>query len=118
MQMAEFRRSWKDWGPDRAASLDCDAFLADPHTALKKLDVFFGYGFGPETIDAIFRGPVLSRHAKLPQAPFSTEQRRIETERTRKFLGADLQRIVDWSHKAYPEAQQGIALPGALMPLP
>ncbi len=114
MQMAEFQRSWKEWGPDRAAALDCDAFLADPCAALEKLDAFFGYGFGPATIDAIVNGPVFSRHAKLPQAPFSAEQRRMETERTRKFLGADLQRIVDWSYKAYPEAQQGIALPGAL----
>jgi hypothetical protein len=115
LQMAEFQRSWKEWGPERAALLDCDAFLANPRVTLEKLDAFFGYGFGPQTIDAIIKGPVFSRHAKLPQAPFSAEQRRMETERTRKFLGADLQRIVDWSYRAYPEAQQSAALPAALM---
>lgn len=118
LQMAEFQRSWKEWGPDRAALLDCDAFLADPRAALEKLDAFFGYGFGPDTIDAILTGPVFSRHAKLPQAPFSVEQRRTENERARKVLGPDLQRIVDWSYKAYPEAQQGLALPSLLMPSP
>lgn len=116
IQIAEFRRSWAELGEGRVASLDCDAFLADPRMALEKLDAFFGYGFGPETIRGIVEGPVLSRHAKLPQAPFNAEQRRIEQQAVRRFLGADLDRIAEWSYGAYAEAIRGLPLPGSLIP--
>jgi hypothetical protein len=115
LQIAEFRRSWAELGEGRVASLDCDAFLADPRGVLEKLDSFFGYGFGSETIRTIVEGPVLTRHAKLPQAPFSPEQRRVEQQRVRQFLGADLERIAEWSYTAYPEAVRGVPLPGALV---
>ncbi len=115
LQIAEFRRSWAELGEGRVASLDCDAFLADPYAALERLDAFFGYGFGPEKIRTIVEGPVLKRHAKLPQAPFSPEQRRLEQQRVRQFLGADLERIAEWSYTAYPEAVRGAPLPGALV---
>jgi hypothetical protein len=115
MQIAEFRRSWDEMGEGRVASLNCDAFLARPQHALERLDTFFGYGLGSEAIQSIVNGPVFSHHAKLPQAPFGSEQRRVEQDRARKLLGADLDRVIAWSHSAFPEAAGGTPLPGALL---
>ena len=116
LQIAEFRRSWAEMGEGRVASLDCDAFLADPLAGLETLNAFFGYGFEREQIDAMVSGPVFSRHAKLPQAPFNAAQRKLEQERARKLLGRDLERIVEWSYTAYPDGVSGTPLPGALIP--
>jgi hypothetical protein len=116
MQIAEFRRSWAEMEACRVASLNCDTFLAHPRRALEALDGFFGYGIGGQAIDGVVNGPVFSRHAKLPQAPFGTDQRRMEQERARKLLGADLDRIITWSYSAFPEAVHGSPLPGALLP--
>lgn len=115
MQIGEFRRSWGEMGECRVASLNCDAFLAEPQRALEKLDDFFGYRLGTETIRGIVNGPIFSHHAKLPQAPFGAEQRRIEQDRARKLLGADLDRIIAWSYSIFPEAPRDTLLPGVLL---
>jgi hypothetical protein len=116
MQIAEFRRSWEVLSEGRVASLNCDAFLADPQRTLEALDAFLGCGIGGQAIDGVVNGPVFSHHAKLPQAPFGPDQRRMEQERARKLLGADLDRIVTWSYSAFPGAVHGSPLPGALLP--
>lgn len=116
LQIAEFRRGWALLGPARAASLDCEAFLADPAATLAKLDGFFGLGLGSEHIGQVIAGPLLKRHAKQPQHPFDAQRRREENAAVRGFLKDDLERIVEWSYKACPGTPRGAPLPGALVP--
>lgn len=116
LQIVEFERSFSALGAGRAASLDCDAFLAEPHAVLVKLDAFFGLGLGDDHLASLAAGPSLKRHAKQTQHAFDAERRREETEAVRRFLGEDLQRIVAWSYAACPGTPRGVPVLGALVP--
>jgi hypothetical protein len=113
MQIDAFRRQWPQLGGDRAASLDCEAFLADPETALAKLDAFFGLGLGRDHIDRVLAGPLLKQHAKLPGYRYDARQRAEEKLIARRQLGKDLDRVMAWSREAYPTLQT--PLPNPLM---
>jgi hypothetical protein len=115
MQIGEFRRDWPLFEPGRAASLDCDAFLADPAAALAKLDAFFGLGLGAEHIERVASGPLLSQHAKSPGHPYDAQRRSVEKAAVRKRLGADLERVIAWSYKACTGTPQGALLPNPII---
>jgi hypothetical protein len=99
---------------DRAVSLNCDVFLSDPGGTLAKLDRFFGLGLGAEHIADVVNGPLLSRNAKNPEESYSSVARRNEEQAMAQSLGADLDRIIDWSYQAAPETPRGVPLPRAL----
>jgi hypothetical protein len=113
MQIAEFRRSARVLGPARAAALDCEAFLNDPAGTLGALDTFFELGLGAGHIAHVVAGPLLKRHAKVPSHAFNAERRRALSDNVRARLGAELQRLVDWSYSACPDTPRGAPLVGA-----
>jgi hypothetical protein len=75
MQIAEFRRNAPRLSPDRAASLDCDAFLATPMEALIAIDRFFGLRLGQEHFEAMLNGPAAKRHSKSPASEYNIANR-------------------------------------------
>jgi hypothetical protein len=110
MQIGEFRRDWPLLEAGRSASLDCEAFLADPAAALAKLDSFFGLGLGADHIKRVLSGPLLRSHAKAPGHPYDARQRAEEKAAARQRLGADLERVIAWSYKACSGTPQGVPL--------
>ena len=115
LQIAEFRRGFAALGAGRAASLDCDAFLADPAATLARLDGFFGLELGAERLAGVAGGPLFARHAKNPAHPYDAKRRREENAAVRQFLGPDLDRIVEWSYQACPGTPRGAPLPAPLI---
>jgi hypothetical protein len=114
MQIGEFRRDWPLFEPGRAASLDCDAFLADPMAALVKLDAFFGLGLGAEHMERVANGPLLRQHAKSPGRAYDARRRSEEKVAVRKRLGTDLERVIEWSYKACSGTPRGAPLPNPI----
>ena len=114
MQIGEFRRDWPLFEPGRAASLDCDVFLADLVAPLAKLDAFFGLGLGADHIERVLSGPLLRSHAKAAGQPYDAGRRSEEKAAVRKRLGADLERVIEWSYKACSGTPQGAPLPNAI----
>lgn len=116
MQIAHFQRSARLLGPGRLASLDGKFFLADPAAALAALDDFFALELGREHISRVAAGQLLKRHAKQPGYPFDAEQRQTQADSVRRRLGANLQRIIEWSYRTCPATPRNMPLfPGALM---
>jgi hypothetical protein len=115
LQLLEFRSALPLLGATRSASLNCDAFLTDPETALAKLDAFFGLGLGARHIAQTVSGPLLNHHAKAPSQSFDADCRRKQADDVKRHLGDDLNRIVEWSYRACPMTPQGVPLPNALL---
>lgn len=113
MQIGHFRRAMAALG-NRAVSLDCASFLADPAGVLARLDRFFEFGLGPDHIESVVNGPLLTRNAKDENQSYSADTRRSETEAVAELIGPDLDRIIEWSYQAAPETPRGRPLPNAL----
>ncbi len=117
MQIEQFQRSLRAFGPGRAASLDCEAFLAEPEATLTALDNFFELGLGEDHVARTVAGPLLRRHAKEPTQAFDAERRRAGNDVVRRALGPSLERVVEWSYRAFPNTPRGAPLAGALTAL-
>ena len=116
MEIAEFHRALPAL-KDRAASLDCDAFLADPASTIAKIDDFFGLGLGAAHAGAVAKGPLLRRHAKQPDMPFAiTDRARLHREIPQR-LSEDVAAIVAWSYEVCRTTPRGAPLPNPLVPL-
>jgi hypothetical protein len=114
MQIGEFRRNWPLFESGRAASMNCDAFLADPAASIASLDAFFDLGLGEAHVRRVVEGPILRNHAKAPGIAYDALRRADEKETMRKRLGADLERVVEWSYKVCSGTPRGAPLPGAI----
>ena len=112
LQIAELRRQWPG---ARAASLNCDDFLARPAQMLGKLDQFFALGIGEACLAEIAAGPLFRRNAKTGEASFDTQRRRAEQVGIERSLGADLDRIVAQSYTLFRSTPPGPPLPNPLM---
>lgn len=113
LQMLEFREALSALGT-RAVSLNCDDFLDRPRDTLLRLDAFFGLGLGVDHWDAVLGGSHLLRHAKSPSVAYSPDQRRADAESVRRQLGADLDRVEEWSYRACPVTPRSTPLPRPL----
>jgi hypothetical protein len=113
MQIGHFRRVMASLG-NRAASLDCASFLADPAGVLSRLDRFFELGLGGAHIESVVAGPLMTRNAKDESQSYGAELRRKERDALAQALGADLDRIIEWSYQAASETPRGRPLPNAL----
>jgi len=98
MQMAEFVRVWPLLGEGRAASLDCDAFLASPLEALHRIDTLLSLGLGATHIEAAVAGPLFRSNAKTGESSFDATRRREEYARVEHDMAKDLDRIVEQSY--------------------
>jgi hypothetical protein len=117
MQIAEFLRSWPLLGAGRAASLDCDAFLALPVDALSRLDDFFSLGVGKNHLEEAVSGPLFHRNAKTGEDSFDASRRLKEHAQTAQQLGSDLDRIVARSYAICRTTPLGTPLPEPLVPI-
>jgi hypothetical protein len=116
LQILEFEAASRLLGPARSASLDCDAFLANPAGVLKALDGFFGLGLGEEHIAAVVAGPLLKQHSKTPALAFDAKRRGEQMESAKHQFGRDVERVVEWSYSASPLTPRGLPVPNALVP--
>ncbi len=114
MQIAEMRNAMAMLG-QRAASLNCDDFLANPKGALAALDGFFDLDLGAARIDAVAASDLLKRDAKNTDAAYDGARRASEAGDTAKMLGTDLPRVIEWSYGAAPETPKGAPLPQPLV---
>lgn len=115
LQIAEFRRAWPALEAGRGASLDCDAFFADPALAMTRLDAFFGFGLGSTHIERLLAGPLLQRHAKAPSEAYSYATRQQIGAAIWRDRGADIERVVRWSYNEFPETPHGAPLPNPIV---
>jgi hypothetical protein len=115
MQIAEMLRHWQAIGPARAASLDCDAFLADPVLALRKADAFLSLGIGTQQLSEVAAGPLFQRNAKTAEASYDANRRREEHSRVELALGEDLSRIVRESYALCRSTPNRPPLPNPLI---
>lgn len=100
--IAEFRHNWPAT-KDRAASLDCDALLADPPGTLEKLDAFFGLGLGRDHLRTVANG-----------LPFAQRARDLEIAAQ---PDKDIDEVVAWSYHVCPTTTRGVPLPNPLTPI-
>ncbi len=114
-QIAGFRRSWSMLDGERAASLDCEAFLDDPAGTLAAIDAYFGLELGAEHIQSVVDGGLLERHAKQTEQAYSAQRRRQEDEAIRRQLGSTLDKVVAWSYQNCPETPAGAPLSNPLV---
>ncbi len=114
MQIAEFLRSRPALG-DRSASLDSDAFLAQPVQTLESLSRFFGYAFAPGHVEALVQGPLLRRHAKSTDEPFNVTARLAQQQELSAQMTRDLDEIMAWSYDVCRSTPRGVPLPDALV---
>lgn len=112
LQMAPFRRQAALLGA-RAASLDCDAFLADPHRMLAGIDDFLGLKLGSDRVAAVLEGPLFRRNAKDASQSFSPDRRREEHAAAARQLGAALDDAIAYADRLYGNAP----MPNPLAPL-
>ena len=88
---------------ERARSLDCGRFLADPGPVLGAVDDFLRLGLGRAHIDSLLEGPRLGLDAKQPGQPFDPEARAAEDRRLRAQLGRDLGDALSSIERAFPD---------------
>jgi hypothetical protein len=117
MQMAEFLRNWPKLPPGRAASLDCDAFLASPEETLTRLNRFFSLGIGETPLQERGAGPIFRRNAKTGEEDWGAGRRHDEHARIAQEMANDLKRIVAESYDICSATPRGIPLPNPLMPI-
>lgn len=112
MQIAAFRKHVSALGL-RAASLDCEAFLASPHQVLAHLDNFFGLGLGRDHIAQVLDSSLFRRNAKDEGELFDSHRRRQQHETTRRALGPALSDAVARARMLV----SGPPLPNPLIPV-
>jgi hypothetical protein len=117
MQIAEFLRNWPKFSPGRAASLDCDAFLASPKETLIRLDRFFSLGIGELRLEETAAGALFQRNAKSGDEDWNASKRREEHARFALEMMDDLNRIVAESYNSCSATPREFPLPNALMPV-
>jgi hypothetical protein len=117
MQIAEFHRSWPMLKDGRAASLDCDAFLADPVEALSKIDAFLGLGLGREHLASVVASPIFAQHSKDTTSAYGIASRRADHGAAAAGIERDLDDIVSWSYDLCRRTPVGAPLPQPLIQL-
>jgi hypothetical protein len=108
IQIAEFRRALPLLGAN-PASLDCEALLARPVTALEGVANYFRLPVVRPS------ATVLARNAKNPSKAYDAETRRARHAEIAHQLGPDLDRIVEWSYDVSSGTPRGAPLPNALL---
>ncbi|MGH6872150.1 MAG: hypothetical protein ACREHE_11645 [Rhizomicrobium sp.] len=110
MQMAAYRSCATMLGA-RAASLDCEVFLAQPRETLAGLDGFLALNLGHAHIDTVLDGPLFRRNVKDASRPFDAQRRRDEHDAARRELGPALDDAVARARAHFPD----VTLPNPLM---
>jgi hypothetical protein len=115
MQIAEFRRSAAAVG-DRAASIDCDAFLDSPASVIARLSEFLSLGLDGKETDKTLAGPLLRRDAKGDGESLDTAERRRRQHDLPAQLARDIEGVVAWSYDVCKATPRGVPLPNPIVP--
>jgi len=114
LQIVRFRESLVRLG-DRAVSLNCDSFLADPRATIERLWSFFELS-GSASDSPLLNDPeYLSRHAKYADERFSLAERRAAQNQVAPEILAQVERIAESSNELFPENRNALPLPNPLM---
>ncbi len=83
-------------GPERLASLDADAMLADPAEALRAVTAHYGLAMSEAHLSAMLGGPAFSQHSKSGAA-YSSEARSADYARVREAHGEEIGMVMVWA---------------------
>ena len=106
---------WLALAEGRGASLDCDAYLANPVETLMAADDFFGLGLGRAHFEEGMAKT--NRHAKDGSMKFTAEDRKREHEAFAAQFGTEIDETVRWSYQACPATPRDCPVPAPLVPL-
>ena len=116
MQIAEFRRSWPLMAPGRAASLDCDAFLAKPADTLLAIDEFLGLDLGRAHYESAMES-LANRHSKAASMEYSIADRLADHAGIFERFGTEIDAAVRQSYDLCRSTPRGIPLDNPLVPV-
>ena len=118
LQISELASEMTSTWRDRAASLDCDAFLTHPGKTLTAIDEFFELELGAEHITRVVEGALLETDAKGQRvAPFAARERRDQWSRLPERVRHEVAAVVAWSYEAFKTTASDPPLPRPLVPL-
>jgi hypothetical protein len=118
LQISELASAMSSSWRDRASSLDCDAFIADPSNALATIDKFLGLELGPEHIRGVVEGPLLRGDAKGQRdEPFDISEHRDRWNSLDQRVRKEIESVVEWSYGAFKATASDPPLPLPLVPL-
>ena len=115
MQIASMQAAMAQMDEKRWASLDGDAFLADPEAALKAVDEHFQLGLGEAHARETAAGPLLTRDAKDQSQSHGAQRRAEEAAKIADQIGAELDQIIEWSYGIFPNSPKDGKLKKALV---
>ena len=116
MQIARFSQYLGRFG-DRAASLDCDAFLAAPQDVTVKIWEFFELPGDPSESE-LFQDPgFLRRHSKYAGQSFAPDERGRAERDLDPILREEIDRIAEASCALFPDPNSVLPLPRPLVPV-
>lgn len=113
LQMAQFLRYLPQFG-DRAASLDCEAFLADPREVFARIWKFLELPGDAQERANLLDPAFIAQHAKYPGESFSLEERRTLETQLDSQARDELERVVESSAALFPAVAGALPLPNAL----
>ena len=108
-----FRRPAK-LGPQRLASLDADAMLADPARALRTVAAHYGLTMREAQLAEVLAGPALSQHSKSGAA-YSSAARAADYARVRAAHGEEIGMVMVWAQAVAKAAGVSMDAPNPLL---
>lgn len=114
MQVARFSSNLKRLG-DRAASLDCHSFLANPHEAIARIWRFLDLPGDASESPAIRDPGFVNRHSKYSDEPFTPQARLAADRDLDPKVSDELDRIVAASQALFADPRDALVLPNPLM---
>ena len=113
LQMMHFADQMRRYG-NRAASLDCDAFLAAPREITAKIWNFLELPGDPKQSAAISDPSFVGKHVKYPEVAFDLKTRRSEEDSLSPEKRDEIDRIVAASTAMFPQIANALPLPNPL----
>ncbi|MBV8978896.1 MAG: hypothetical protein JO261_05515 [Alphaproteobacteria bacterium] len=114
LQIVRFRESMLRLG-DRAASLDCETFLAEPRTTIETLWHYFELPGRPDESPLIADAGYLNRHAKFAGQEFARDRHREAARHVAPEVLAEVERIAEASYDLFPENRGALPLARPLL---
>ncbi len=101
-------------GPQRLASLDADAMLADPARALRTVAAHYGLTMREAQLAEVLAGPALSQHSKSGAA-YSSAARAADYARVRAAHGEEIGMVMVWAQAVAKAAGVSMDAPNPLL---
>jgi hypothetical protein len=115
MQVSSFQNIISRFPAERVVTLDADTLLADPTRTLVGLDAFFELGIGADQLEAIANGPTFKTNSKNERESFDASVRANESDDVERGFGPDLDLMVGWAAKTWPQLRPLEPLPRKLL---